>query len=258
MGERPDQIRGDSSFRDPDVRNRGTEEVVGRAADAVVRDTPDETARIRSEIVRTRGDMSETIDAIQDKLSPRNLAAQARESVKEATVGRVRQAAASVGDAASNVAEQTRDVAAEVAETVKRNPWPALLIGAGSAWLVMGQRKKDAAARRSFTQREYREDGSMGYYDVERGRGSRPGASAANAMSRASSQVQNLLQRNPLAVGAVAAAVGVAVGLVLPETDRENRLMGETRDNLVERAQEAAEGAVEKVKQVAGEAADKL
>jgi ElaB/YqjD/DUF883 family membrane-anchored ribosome-binding protein len=228
MGEGPDQIGGESSLREHEIRNRRTEEVIGRVTDGVVRDTPGEPARIRSEIARTRDDMSETIDAIQDKLSVRNLAAQARDSVKEATVGRVRQAASSVGEAASSVAVQTRDVAAGVADTVRRNPWPALLIGAGSAWLLMnGTKKKEP---------EY----------------------VRNGPTRASSQIQGLMRRNPLAVGAVAAAVGVVVGLALPETERENRLMGETRDDLVERAQEATQNAVEKVKQVAGEAADKF
>ena len=50
------------------------------------------------------------------------------------------------------------------------------------------------------------------------------------------------------------AAVGVAVGLALPETQPEHRLMGEARDNLLERAASTAKETVEKVQHVATEA----
>jgi hypothetical protein len=48
----------------------------------------------------------------------------------------------------------------------------------------------------------------------------------------------------------VAATLGIAVGLIIPETDRENRLMGETRDALADRAKGAAQDAVDKAKEL--------
>jgi hypothetical protein len=45
---------------------------------------------IRSQIEQTRGEMSDTIDAIQSRLSPKRVLADARDSVTEATVGRVK------------------------------------------------------------------------------------------------------------------------------------------------------------------------
>ena len=65
--------------------------------------------------------------------------------------------------------------------------------------------------------------------------------------------VQRQLSQNPLAVGAVALALGAAVGLAIPQTEKEDQLMGEARDNLVEKAQEVASQTMEKVQQVAGE-----
>lgn len=56
---------------------------------------------------------------------------------------------------------------------------------------------------------------------------------------------------NPLALGAVALAVGVAAGLAIPETRREHELMGGARDQLMERARDAAEETREKVQNVA-------
>lgn len=54
--------------------------------------------------------------------------------------------------------------------------------------------------------------------------------------------VQNLLQDQPLVGGAVAFAIGAALGSALPRTSRENELMGEAADNLKsEAAQRAAQ-----------------
>jgi hypothetical protein len=62
------------------------------------------------------------------------------------------------------------------------------------------------------------------------------------------------MEDNPLAVAAGAAILGLALGLLVPETERENRIMGPTRDNLVDRAQTTAgrvkEAAVEATQEV--------
>jgi hypothetical protein len=211
--------------------------------------------------------MTETIDAIQERLSPRNLASQARTSVKEATVGRVKQAARSVSESASNIAGSTRDSAVDVAESVRHNPWPALLIGAGAAWWLIDRSRQSAYERRTTVIDSEHHDGTTGYYDARGvdpstayGYGDAYDTRSTNrrTLSNGASAIQRLLQRNPLAVGAVAATLGIAVGLAVPETRRENRLMGETRDTLAERAKDAAQGAVDKAKQVAGEAASQV
>jgi ElaB/YqjD/DUF883 family membrane-anchored ribosome-binding protein len=62
------------------------------------------------------------------------------------------------------------------------------------------------------------------------------------------------LEENPLALGAIALAVGAAVGLSIPSTNYEGRLMGEARETLVQKAQDAAGTLVDKAKQVASEA----
>lgn len=75
------------------------------------------------------------------------------------------------------------------------------------------------------------------------------------AAERVEDQFQRAMWENPLAVGAVALAVGAAAGFALPQTERENRLMGEARDNLVEQAQQVAAETVDKVQRVAGDVA---
>ena len=51
-------------------------------------DATDETDAIRGDIEDTRANMSSTIDAIQEKLSPQRLTEQAKDAVRDATVGR--------------------------------------------------------------------------------------------------------------------------------------------------------------------------
>jgi len=269
MGERPDQMS--DPHREHDLRGRAADDVVGRAPEEMSRETRDDAARLRTEIARTREDMSETIDEIQDRLSPRNLMSQARDTVKEKTVGRVKQVARQVGLGAQSAAAQTRDVASGATETMKQNRWPAILIGSGAAWLLVDSIRRRRSRDYDYDYVEYRgieriEGVAMAN---EYGEGGMPPAYGyasrdyeprvrRNPLQGSASQFQRLLHRNPLAVGAIAAAVGVGVGLALPETERENRLMGEARDNLVERAQGAAQGAAEKARQVAGDAAKEV
>ena len=60
-----------------------------------------------------------------------------------------------------------------------------------------------------------------------------------------------VVRENPLAIGAVAVAVGAAVGLALPSTTFEREYIGETSEMLVDKAEEAARGALDKVEIVA-------
>jgi gas vesicle protein len=71
---------------------------------------------------------------------------------------------------------------------------------------------------------------------------------------------ESTLKTNPLAIGAVAAAVGAAVGYSLPRTRKEDELMGELRDRVLHGATDLAHDATRSLHQLgdqAGEAAKK-
>jgi len=72
--------------------------------------------------------------------------------------------------------------------------------------------------------------------------------------TRAYEKYDQYLEQNPLALGAVAVAVGAAVGFSIPSTTYEGEVMGEARENLMNRVQDAAGSLVDKAKQVASEA----
>lgn len=82
------------------------------------------------------------------------------------------------------------------------------------------------------------------------------GSQAKEQARMAGDYFQRNLEDNPLPMGALALGVGAALGLLIPETERENRLMGTTRDRLMDQAQDKAKDIADKVKMVAEESLD--
>jgi ElaB/YqjD/DUF883 family membrane-anchored ribosome-binding protein len=80
------------------------------------------------------------------------------------------------------------------------------------------------------------------------------GVRAKDQGRRARGGLERLVEDSPLAVAAGVAVLGLACGLLVPETEREQRLMGPARDDLVQRAQ----GTARRVKDVAVEAGQEL
>jgi ElaB/YqjD/DUF883 family membrane-anchored ribosome-binding protein len=228
----------------------------------------DDPAKIRAEIVETRAEMSETIDAIQEKLSPQRLMDDAKQNVRDATVGKVTTMVNTVTDRAAEVGEQVQDQARQAVTYVRDNPIPALLIGAGVTWLLMRSRSERSAYGGYGGRSTYSGYPAGSRYRVREDTttASGSGASWTETASDTAERVQQRvseygrsaettlerwLRENPLTVGTVALAAGAVVGLGLPRTRTEDAWMGEARDTLVERAQETAQQAVERVGDVA-------
>jgi hypothetical protein len=81
---------------------------------------------IRSQIEQTRAEMSDTIDAIQSRLSPKRVLADAKDSVTEVTVGRVRR-----------LAQRTNGSGRGVLQRVQDNPLPVALVATAAAALLV-------------------------------------------------------------------------------------------------------------------------
>jgi ElaB/YqjD/DUF883 family membrane-anchored ribosome-binding protein len=90
---------------------------------------------IHGDIEQTRSQMSETIDAIQERLSPQHLVAEAKASVRDATIGRVEH----MVDSARTSAQQA---GGGFVDTIRENPVPVALIGIGLGWLFMRGRNR--------------------------------------------------------------------------------------------------------------------
>jgi len=312
-----------------DVRGHADQGAAGRTSGTDA-DTTRRTQQIRAEIEHTREDLSETIDAIQERLRPGNIVSEATDRVKTATNERMKNMASSAGEAAGGVIQQTRETAGQLVEGARSNPVPAILIGVGTTWLLMNRGSEAGGRRRAAGHRaEYAGDYTRGVYGDEGSWETEPGSGwldrikrnpvpavmagaglawlafangresddrygarwssaeqrwsgdegegiagvtrdltsraqemasgAGTAISRRTRRTQNQLQRlmreNPLLVGAAAVVVGAAVGMALPETEKENEWLGDARDSVVDRAQDLARDAASKVREAAGDLA---
>jgi gas vesicle protein len=70
--------------------------------------------------------------------------------------------------------------------------------------------------------------------------------------------VQRSLEDNPMAFGAAALLAGVAIALALPATRQERQLLGDMRDQVMDRAQTFATNIAEEAKQVVEEVKPRL
>lgn len=215
----------------------------------VDRDTARTTREIRSEIAQTRADMSETIEAIQDKLRPGNIAAAATDRLKNATS----RAATKVADAASQTANATMTKTRQFAGNgMSGGNVARAMVGVGTAWLLVDHWRRSGAQRE-----QWRDDPS--YTASSRARETRElGTMAVERGQAAFDGFERLLRSNPLIVGAAALAIGAAVGLALPETEQENEWLGEAREELFEHAQDVARSTASQVRQAAGDIAGQV
>jgi hypothetical protein len=254
-------------------------------------DANPEVERLTQEIEQTRGGMSETLDELGQRLDPANIVAGAKETVREATVGKVEHMATSAGELVSDAGATARETGEGLIETIKRNPVPAAMAGIGLGWLWMNRDKGTMTWSQARDRRgRYLSGSAYGSAYAAQGYGDRSvgdrigeagdeigrrasdvastvGETAADVAERArltASQVpdqvgmvgqqagdtvQRLLDENPLAVGAIALAVGAAVGLALPATRTEQRVMGEAGSKLLDQAGTAIKQPLEEAEQ---------
>ena len=76
-------------------------------------------------------------------------------------------------------------------------------------------------------------------------------SSAADTSRRSAARVEDMYNDNPLALGAVTVALGVAAGFAVPRTDREVQFFGDARDQVVDKARDVVDETKDKVQHVA-------
>lgn len=80
--------------------------------------TPD-AAQIRAEIEATRAEMSQTIDAIQDKLDPEHIKAEVIGKVHDATIGQAQHLAQVAGEKLAPAKEKLEEAGEKLSEMAK-------------------------------------------------------------------------------------------------------------------------------------------
>ena len=88
-----------------------------------------------------------------------------------------------------------------------------------------------------------------------RDRGEQLARGAGRQVMRAERGAESLLRENTLAVGAVALAIGAAIGLSLPHTQVEDEWMGDTKERLFHQAEGVAGDAIHQAEVAVGQLA---
>ena len=220
-----------------------------------------EVERLVEDIDETRNEMTGTVEEIGDRLDPRNIVEDAKQTVKAATVGKVESMATTAEELAGEATETVRDVGGSMIDTITRNPVPAAMVGLGIGWLVMSGRSRNGSQARHGSQarrngndplRQAQRTVAEARTEVGRVADELPHQVRATADDLGTS-ASEMFDSNPLAVGAIAVAVGTAIGLALPPTSFERRTVGQPVSEALSRAGEVATDALGQVEDQARE-----
>lgn len=176
---------------------------------------------IRRDIERTRAQMGDTIDAIEDRVVPGRVIGRRKEQVrrritglKEAIMGTADDATSAMSRGTSAVGDTASNAASGVAETASN-------AASGVAGLASGA--ADTTAHAAST--------------------------AVDAVRSAPQAAARQTRGNPLMAGAVAFGAGVLVAYAIPQSERERQAASALKD----KAQPVVDKAVEQAKEVGQE-----
>lgn len=248
----------------------------------------EETSALHEEIADTRARMSETIDEIGDRLNVNRIKGQLRESVREQvheTKERIR--AATIGKAqnmARNAVDSVNDKGHSLMSTIRGNPVPAAMIGVGLGWLLLKGRRgsgreihstyhmhggvndwseaggeehsamdrvKERASDVGHRVKETASDVGHNVKETASEVADRAQHAASAAAHRTQDVASHLMHDHPVVLGAAALAIGLAAGMSMPATRREDELMGPARDRMMDRAQRVASEKASQLSRVA-------
>jgi ElaB/YqjD/DUF883 family membrane-anchored ribosome-binding protein len=193
-------------------------------------DTRREPEELEREADAIRADMDRTLNALERKLSPRQLLDRSL-NFMQANGG---------------------DVLQKIGATVNKNPLPLLLTSAGLIWLVAASRRSSATKRRldspsmstrsgDFDPAAQSFDSSMQgkasglkqrahrTLDATRQRASRTWGATRERTQELGQNLNGLIREQPLVCGAIAIAVGAIIGAAFPASAYERDLVARAR-----------------------------
>ena len=194
------------------------------ADDRLEQADPDELQREADAI---RADMDRTLDALERKLSPKQLLDRSLDYV-QANGG---------------------DLLQKIGATVNKNPLPLLLTSAGLVWLVASSRKSSTRSRYEMSSTSRRPgdfDSSTQSFQSGMSEGSSRVRRAASQLRQRATRtydatrertyevgrnLNGLIQEQPLVCGAIALAVGAVIGAAFPASRFERDLVARARES---------------------------
>lgn len=217
------------------IREHGLKDDLGR-----------DPAVLEREANEARADLERTLEALEHRLSPRE--------VLDRAVGYLKDNGKGFGE---NLVTQVRD-----------HPVPSLLTGVGVSWLMAadhrsernggnGSHGKVMDRARSAAEQTRSAAGSVAR--TTRDAAGSVAHASREGMRRTRDGYEYLYREQPLVLGALAVAIGAGIAALLPRSGPEDRLMGRTSARIkeegrrrTEEVRETAAGAAEPIRESAG------
>jgi ElaB/YqjD/DUF883 family membrane-anchored ribosome-binding protein len=252
---------------DRTMADRTDETRAGNAADP---------AAIRAEIEDTRARMSDTLGELGDRLNPQVVKERVKDSIREATVGRME-------DMARKTKERIDESSLTLMETIRENPVPAAIMAVGLGWLIVNGRRQRSPSERhvalarfddSHERQDWYRGGSDRYEygtdldDLEqgegslgsegyRGRGGEMGGRADDMRGRASELAHTVRDRAGDLAHKVSDAAGHLGERASDVAHRASDRARETAGRARERARDVAQRTSERARDVAQRTSDR-
>jgi hypothetical protein len=205
-------------------------------------------ADLEREAADVRADVEQTLESLEHLLSPTELLHKTMSAVRE------------------NSGEFGRNFAAQI----RNNPVPTVLAGVGLAWLMAASRKPRSYASDATADTHGAVSGVVGAtrhaadsvrHSARRAADTAEAATEAvhdasvSSARRVRDAYVHLRDEQPLLLGAIAVAAGVAIGALLPQTETEDRWLGAASEDAATRMKkksaEALDAAKEEIADVA-------
>lgn len=200
-------------------------------------------SQLEREVDERRNHMGSTLSALEEKLTPSHF----------------------FDEIVSYARRNGGEFSQNLASTVKSNPLPTLLTAVGITWLMYGHStsssdtsgggstyNSNSDSGSDNQKMDIKERGAQLKDSVSRSVNEAKHKAADTADSlrhqtqRARAGLTHLLEQQPLAVGALGIALGALLGGALPATRKEDELMGESSDDVVEKATQTVKETYEK------------
>lgn len=178
-------------------------------------------------------------------------------STHEPSAEQIRRAAAETGEWAGEQVDEAREWAAETSDEARqrlhettdavRDTAESMRESADETWSHASESAQETADLARERAIQARRRARMTAMEAQR--------EMRQEMRQVKRSFWDTMEDNPLAVGIAALAAGALVGLAIPSTERENELIGPTRDSLVEDMTDTVQQTVQKAQTVVEETA---
>lgn len=213
--------------------------------------------RLEEEIAASRERLRHDAEVLRHRLSVAHMEEKMHEKIEQKT-------------------QSLANGAGAVLTTARDNPGPALLIGAGFAWLAFDATRRSSDGFRARTDEvldtvregssrlggearhagEVARDRASSLADASRERASALADASRDRLREARGDTRGVLERHPLAIVGASVLGGALLGALLPSTRFESRVLAPARARLHEGAQRVGHEVVETARRAGHEAAD--